>query len=93
MTIRRAHIVVKGRVQGVFFRANTQEVAMDLGLVGSVKNRPDGSVEIVAEGEENALKALEEWCYKGPPSANVIGIEAEYLEPSGEFKSFGIRYY
>ena len=64
-------IIVTGTVQGVFFRARTQELAGQLRLTGWVKNNKDGSVEIHAQGPENALKELESWCHRGPPGAQV----------------------
>lgn len=64
-------IIVTGTVQGVFFRAYTKENAKRLHLTGWVRNNKDGSVEIHAEGTENALKELESWCHRGPPGAQV----------------------
>jgi acylphosphatase len=68
---KRFIIKVIGRVQGVFYRASTAERASSLGLSGFVRNEPDGSVYIEAEGDEEILKQLVEWCKKGPPSARV----------------------
>jgi len=89
---RRVHITVAGRVQGVFFRANTQEVAQRLGLSGYVRNLPDGRVEVVAEGEEEALRKLVDWCHEGPPLARVERVEVRWENPTGEFSGFHIRY-
>ncbi len=89
---RRVHIIVSGRVQGVFFRANTQEVAQRLGLSGYVRNLPDGRVEVVAEGAEEALRKLIEWCHEGPPLARVERVEVRWENPTGEFSGFHIRY-
>lgn len=89
---RRVHITVSGRVQGVFFRANTQEVAQRLGLSGYVRNLPDGRVEVVAEGEEGALQRLVDWCHRGPPLARVERVEVRWENPTGEFSGFHIRY-
>lgn len=66
--------LVTGLVQGVFFRAQTKKKSDELGLAGFVKNRDDGSVEIFAEGHEEKLKALEEWCWKGPPKAKITNV-------------------
>ncbi len=88
----RIHLFISGRVQGVFFRAHTQEVAHQLGLVGWVKNLDDGRVEIVAEGEGADLQRLIDWCRHGPPGARVDDVEIFYEEPTHEFKSFEIRY-
>lgn len=89
---KRAHITVRGIVQGVFFRKHTADEANRLGLTGWVRNTPEGSVEIIAEGNENQLKKLEKWCYKGPPSASVDKVEAEDEEPTGEFRTFKIKF-
>lgn len=93
MAKKQAHIVVKGLVQGVFFRAHTEQAAKRLGLSGWVKNRPDGSVEIKAEGDEEKVKRFVEWCHQGPPSARVTGVDVSYGEVEGRFGSFGIKYY
>lgn len=91
--MKRAHIFISGRVQGVFFRANTRKKALDLGLTGWVKNLRDGRVEAVFEGDESAVKKIVEWCHKGPPHAKVTNVDADWSEePSGEFVSFSIRY-
>lgn len=89
---RRVHMLISGRVQGVFFRANAQEVAQRLGLAGYVRNLPDGRVEVVAEGEEEALRRLIEWCHQGPPLARVERVEVRWQNPTGEFSGFHIRY-
>jgi len=86
----RAHVWISGRVQGVFFRAHTKEVAEKLGLTGWVRNLPDGRVEAVFEGEEDAVKEAIEWCKRGPPLAKVERVEVRYEEPTGEFKDFRI---
>ena len=91
--MKRAHIFVSGRVQGVFYRATTQEVAKRLRLKGWVRNLPDGRVEIVAEGPEDALKALIDWCWEGPPLAKVEDVKVIWEEPTGEFEDFVVRYY
>jgi len=64
-------IIVKGKVQGVFFRASTKEQAELLGVNGEVWNKPDGSVALIAEGEEQNVNALIQWCYAGPAKAMV----------------------
>ncbi len=68
---------VSGRVQGVFFRAATQREARTLGLTGWAKNLPDGSVEVVACGDERAVRALCDWLWEGPPHAQVEGVRCE----------------
>ncbi len=89
----RAHVFVSGRVQGVFFRANTKRVAEELGVKGWVRNLPDGRVEAVFEGEEEAVKKIIEWCHRGPPAARVDKVEVFYEEYKGEFDDFEIRYW
>ena len=91
MPKQRVHLRIKGRVQGVFFRYETQSVAQRLGLVGWVRNRLDGSVEVVAEGEKEKLDELIKWCHQGPPLARVDSVEVQWEEPTGEFKNFSIE--
>jgi acylphosphatase len=78
-------IIVKGKVQGVFFRANTKRAADGLDIKGVVKNLPDGSVWIAAEGEESPMESFIAWCRHGPPLAKVAGVT---IEP-GEVQDFG----
>jgi acylphosphatase len=87
---RRVHVAVSGRVQGVYFRANTRERAQALGLSGWVRNLPDGRVEIVAEGEEERLSQFLSWVRVGPPAARVEQVEVEWSEPRGE-RDFAVR--
>lgn len=91
--IKRSHVFISGRVQGVFFRANTRDRARELGLGGWVRNLPDGRVEAVFEGEEDRVREMIEWCHRGPRFASVSRVEVDMEEPSGEFKAFDIRYY
>ncbi len=91
MPKQRVHLRIKGRVQGVFFRYETQSVAQRLGLVGWVRNRLDGSVEVVAEGEKEKLDELIKWCHQGPPLARVDSVEVRWEEPTDEFKNFSIE--
>ncbi len=88
----RAHVLIKGRVQGVFFRAETGSQAYGLGVVGWVKNRWDGRVEAVLEGEEKDIQKMINWCYKGPPAAIIEDVEVKWEDYRGEFTSFSIRY-
>jgi len=88
----RAHIKVTGRVQGVYFRSTAREVAMEMGITGWVRNVPDGSVEIVAEGEKEKIEKFIKWCWKGPPLAIVENVEVKWEEYKNEFKSFEVRY-
>ena len=89
--MKRLHAMVTGRVQGVSFRNFVQAQAQRLRLVGWVRNTPDGTVEVVAEGEDVALSHLELLLEKGPPLARVEEVEADYGIPSGEFTDFSIR--
>ncbi|MCS7124057.1 MAG: acylphosphatase [Candidatus Bathyarchaeota archaeon] len=88
----RVHVFVSGRVQGVFFRHETRREAKMRGVKGWVRNLPDGRVEAVFEGEEEAVKQLIEFCKRGPPGAKVTGIEVKWEDYMGEFKDFEIRY-
>lgn len=92
LSTARVHAVVSGRVQGVFFRSYTQERAYRWGLTGWVKNRSDGKVEAVFEGDEEKVKEMMEWCRKGPPGAHVTDLKVEWEEAKGEFTSFQIKY-
>ncbi|MBI3758263.1 MAG: acylphosphatase [Deltaproteobacteria bacterium] len=84
-------MVVSGRVQGVFFRAAASAQARALGLVGYARNLDDGTVEIVAEGNHQALSALESWAHQGPPSARVEDVQSEWFDGQGEFSAFKVR--
>ena len=86
----RIHLVVEGRVQGVWYRDSTRRKAHELGLTGWVKNMRDGNVEIVIEGAEESIAELKKWCYDGPPNAVVTGIKETIEEFKGEFSSFDI---
>lgn len=86
------HLRINGYVQGVFFRANTRDIAQRLGLTGWVRNLPDGSVEIVFEGPKDLLKEATRWCYKGPPGASVKDVRESWDEYKGEFDSFFIKH-
>ncbi len=90
--MKRLHVHVRGRVQGVFFRAVTQETARELNLTGWVRNRSDGSVEAVFEGEEDHVDKMLAWCHKGPPNACVEDVLAQEEPYSGLFKDFDVRY-
>ena len=89
--IKRAIIKVRGKVQGVFFRAYCADEAQKLGLGGFVCNEPDESVKIIGEGEEEKLRKFISYCQSGPEFAKVDKVEVKWEEASGEFKEFGIR--
>lgn len=82
---------VSGKVQGVFFRDETRRVARSLGLVGMVRNMPDGTVHAVAEGPEEALDKLLAFCRRGPSAAVVEDVKYTMKEPTGTFDDFEIR--
>ena len=89
---KAAHLFVEGRVQGVCYRMYASDEATRLGLTGWVRNLRDGAVEIVAEGEEEALTEFLEWCRRGPPYACVMRVREEYSDATDEFDSFRIGY-
>ncbi len=91
--MKRVHLYISGRVQGVFFRAFTKERAEIYGIKGWVKNLYDGRVEAVGEGDEELLKEWIKDLWKGPPGARVDNIEEIWEEAKGEFKRFEIRYF
>lgn len=88
----RAHVKISGRVQGVFFRYETQALAEEIGVKGWVRNTPDGGVEAVFEGEKEKVERMLDFCRRGPPGAKVIGVEVKWEPYRGEFSSFDIRY-
>jgi acylphosphatase len=77
-------VIVSGRVQGVYYRGACRAVARELGVTGWVRNRSDGTVEVVAEGTRDAVGDLIAWCRDGPPHANVSGLEIIDEAPAGE---------
>ncbi|RLF27691.1 MAG: acylphosphatase [Thermoplasmata archaeon] len=90
---KRAHVLISGRVQGVWFRGSTKDKAEQLGLHGWVKNTNDGKVEAVFEGEENAINEMIKWCHHGPPLAKVENVEINWEEPKNIEEGFSIRYH
>lgn len=90
MADARAHLIVSGRVQGVFFRYETQKTAVDLGLKGWVRNRTDGSVELLAEGDKKKIEQLIAWCWQGPSMAKVDNVEVDWQAPTGEYHEFKV---
>lgn len=90
MSLKQVQLVVRGRVQGVFFRASSQREAKRLGLTGWVKNRNDGSVEMLAEGEEESLKELIAWSHRGSGASRVDKVDVRWRSFSGEFFDFRI---
>ena len=86
----RVHVVVSGRVQGVWYRQSCQEQALAAGVAGWVRNLADGTVEAALEGERSAVDAVLTWMAEGPPLADVTGVAVIDLEPTGE-KGFAVR--
>ena len=82
-------ILVKGKVQGVYFRASTKHTADDLGITGEVRNLPNGSVLITAEGEESKMEAFIAWCRQGPPFAKVTELIIT-VAPLQDYKAFDV---
>lgn len=88
--MRRVRAIVSGRVQGVSYRASTVDEARRLGLVGWVRNRSDGAVELEAEGTPDNVDALLAWCKAGPSLARVDRVATEELVPTGAERSFTV---
>lgn len=91
MVETRAHVFVSGLVQGVFFRQETRQQAEIAGVNGWVRNLPDGRVEAVFEGKEEAVKTLVKYCHHGPSSARVENVEVKYENYRDEFSGFTAR--
>ncbi len=87
---KRHHLWISGRVQGVFFRANTAKQARSLGLTGWVRNLPDGRVETVFEGDGPAVEAMLAWCRTGQPPARVDRVEVAEEQPGAGYADFTI---
>ena len=88
----RAHAIITGRVQGVWYRMETKQAADLNGVAGWVRNKRDGSVEAVFEGPEDAVRSTLAWCRKGPPLAKVDHIDVKWEPYTGEFDQFGVTY-
>lgn len=86
----RARVIVTGQVQGVFFRDSTRRLATQAGITGWVRNLPDGRVEALFEGEEEAVRRLVAWCRHGPPEARVRDVAVTWEQATGEFARFTI---
>lgn len=88
---KRLSLFIGGRVQGVFFRHGARNRAKEIALVGWVRNESDGSVRIIAEGDEENLNRLVEWCKQGTEWSEVRRLEVKWSEATGEFTSFEVR--
>ena len=90
MAIKCVQISIRGRVTGVYFRASAQREAKRLGITGWVRGRNDASIEILAEGEEDAIKELVSWAHHGPSAARVENVDVRYRSYSGDYSDFRI---
>lgn len=90
--MKQVRAIASGRVQGVWYRARTRDKAVALGVTGYVRNLPDGTVEIVARGEDSQVDALMEWARQGPPMAEVSGLQIRETPEGEEFSTFEVRY-
>jgi acylphosphatase len=88
----RAHAIISGRVQGVFYRMETKRAADDNGVSGWVRNLRDKTVEAVFEGEKERVNAVLDWCRMGPPHANVTDVNVTWQEYTGEFRGFKVSF-
>ena len=88
----RARVIIEGRVQGVFFRHHTERTALRAGVKGWVKNRRDGSVEAVFEGDQERVDQIIQWCYRGPSEARVTNVSVSWENYTGEFEDFYVTY-
>ena len=89
----RVRLVIEGRVQGVWFRDSTRREASRLGVLGWVRNRTDGSVEVLAEGDPDHVKQLVAWCHQGPPGARVSNVMAITEQYTGEYTGFLVKHW
>ncbi len=89
--MKRVHMRIRGKVQGVYYRQSAKAEADRLGVRGWVQNLEDGDVEAVAEAEEKALDGFIRWCHGGPPAARVQDIKLTYAPATGEFGGFEVR--
>lgn len=88
----RAHVIVSGTVQGVFFRMETQRAAESRGVNGWVRNKADGTVEAVFEGPKDRVTSVLDWCRQGPPRATVDKVDVSWEDYTGEYKGFRVTY-
>lgn len=89
---KNLHLIIKGKVQGVWFRQSAKKTALGLGLDGYVRNLDDGNVEIEAQGPEDMLLELLEWCRHGPEYAQVEDIEVKWINSKKKYKDFIVSY-
>ena len=89
--MKRVHLIISGRVQGVYFRQSSKDKADTLGLSGWVRNRQSGNVEAVVEGDPDAVTAFVEWCHDGPPHAHVDNVQCSDGGPVASLDGFTVR--
>ncbi len=88
----RAHAIISGRVQGVFFRMETKRAADRIGVYGCVRNLRDGTVEAIFEGNQDQVDTVLAWCKEGPPNAQVSDVKLDWQDYTGEFGGFDITF-
>lgn len=88
--LQRAHVLVSGQVQGVFFRDSTRQKAEELGLSGWVKNVPEGQVEALFEGSSESIREMVDWCKEGPQRASVENVDVDFESAGGDLESFEV---
>jgi acylphosphatase len=88
----RARVIISGRVQGVFFRVETQRAAEHIGVHGWVRNQPDGTVAAVFEGTKQSVTQAIEWCRQGSPMSEVTDVAVQWEAPSGQYDAFDITH-
>lgn len=88
--MRRVRAQIRGRVQGVFFRAEARARAESLGLTGWIRNEPDGSVAAVFQGDPDRVGSMIEWCRRGPGGAHVEEVEVSAEEPGDDLSGFRV---
>ena len=89
--LQRAHVLVSGQVQGVFFRDSTRQKAEELGLAGWVKNTTDGQVEALFEAPSERVREMVRWCEEGPQRASVESVDTDFESAVGDFEAFEVR--
>ena len=87
----KVHVVISGKVQGVWFRASTKDKAEQLNIKGWVRNTSDGKVEAMFEGDEENVNEILKWCYQGPPLAEVENVKVKKQVPSNDLDCFSVR--
>ena len=92
MELCRAHLIITGRVQGVFFRVETARALQPLNVRGWVRNLPNGAVEVLLEGEKGVVEQAIQWCWQGPPRARVDHVQVDYQAYVGDLQSFEITH-